>query len=451
MQPVRFTVMLAVLAALLAAPVQVHAQAGAFDTTWRPGGRAVVVVPGTDAAVGLGVAAIGERIYVSGYVVPVGSGFQRTFAARLFATGDLDAAYGSAGAFIVSDTYAIASAAILPDGRVAYADRSDVPTAGVWLGVIADDGLARQLAGALHFAAGPGVMPRSAPSAIVVTPDGGLTIVGESQSSDTSSKDFGVMKRTLALAPVDAFTGGARTLDFGLGSADESARAVVVDAIGRTVVLGTIGAGSSQPRLGVARFLADGSLDPGFGAGGLVVLNLPGLFEIAGLAIDAQGRIVYAGTFDIGSTLRGLDMFVGRLTESGAVDAGFGTPSTGRTGVGFNNAAGAADFAYALLVQPDEAILVAGAAELAGGVAYNLAIARLTPGGSLDPTFGVGGKTQGEFSPASEQSVVNAMALDARNRLLVVGQHSDGATNIGIARITTGLPPPDPVFADGFE
>jgi hypothetical protein len=94
---------------------------------------------------------------------------------------------------------------------------------------------------------------------------------------------------------------------------------------------------------------------------------------------------------------------------------------------------------------------VAGAADTGNRIGYNFAIARLTPSGSLDPTFGVGGKTQAGFSPSSQQSVVNAMALDARHRLLVVGQHSDGATNIGIARITTGLPPPDPVFADGFE
>lgn len=451
MHPVRFAVPLVLLLALCMVPARVDAQAGVFDTTWRPGGRAVVVVPGTDVAVGLGVAAIAERIYVTGYVGPTGSSTRRTAALRLFATGDVDAAYGTAGAFIVADSRSTAPAAILPDGRIAYADRSDVSTASIWLGVIAADGQARQLSDTLHFAAGVGASPRSTPYAIVSSPDGGLTVVGESRLSGAGPLDFGVMKRTIALAPVDDFAGGARTLDFGLGNVDEAADAVVVDALGRTVVLGTVGVGTNQARPGVARFLANGSLDPSFGAGGLVVLNVPGLFEIAGIAIDQQDRIVYAGTFDTGSALRGLDMFVGRLTASGTIDAGFGIPSTGRTGVGFNNYSGAADFAYALLVQPDDAILVAGAADSFQGIAYNFAIARLTPGGSLDPTFGVGGKTQGGFSASSEQSAVNAMALDARNRLLVVGQHSDGATNIGIARLTTGLPPPDPVFADDFE
>ena len=451
MHPVRFAVAVALLLALGAVPARLAAQAGVFDTTWRPGGRAVVSVPGTQASVGLGVAPIGERIVVTGYAVPVGSSFQRTFAVRLFGTGDLDPTYGSAGAFIVTDTYSSAAAAILPDGRIAYADRSDTSAAGIWPGVIAADGVAGQFASLLYFVQGVGVRD-SSPRAIVAGPDGALTIVGWARSPGAGSSDFGMMKRTLALQPVDAFAGGARALDFGLGAVNEQAEAVVVDAAGGTVVLGTLGAGTSQARLGVARFLADGSLDPGFGVGGLLVLDVPGLYGIAGLDIDPQGRIVYAGTFDTDSTLRGLDMFVGRLTASGAIDAGFGIPSTGRTGVGFNNVAGADDLANAVLVQPDDAILVAGAAETANPVAYTFAIARLTPAGALDPTFGSGGKTQGSFSASSEQSVANAMALDARNRLLVLGRHSaSGVTNIGIARLTTGLPPPDPVFADEFE
>lgn len=451
MHPVRFAVPLVLLLALCAVPVRADAQAGAFDTTWRPGGRAVVVLPETGAAVGLGVATVGERIYVTAYAELSGSSVRRTAVLRLFGTGDLDTAYGTAGALIISDSRSTAPATILSDGRIAYADRSDVSTASIWLGMIAADGRSWQLVPTLHFVDGLGLALRSEPYAIAAGPDGEVTVVGESRLSGTGPADFGVLKRTITLAPVDAFAGGARTLDFGLGNAEEKAQVVAVDAVGRTVVLGTVDEGTPQVRLGLARFLADGTLDPGFGAGGLVVLDVPGLYEISGLAIDHQGRIVYAGTFDTGSALRGADMFVGRLTASGAIDAGFGIPSTGRTGVGFNNYPGASDFAYALLVQPDDAILVAGAADSFQGIAYNFAIARLTPGGSLDPTFGVGGKTQGGFSASSEQSVVKAMALDARNRLLVVGQHSDGATNIGIARLTTGLPPPDPVFADEFE
>src|SRR5689334_15849992 len=65
-----------------------------------------------------------------------------------------------------------------------------------------------------------------------------------------------------------------------------------------------------------------GDLDPSFGSNGVVYTNPgPGYDTAAGIAVDASGRTVVVGT--AGGTYG--DVFVARFLASGAPDTGFGT------------------------------------------------------------------------------------------------------------------------------
>ena len=106
-----------------------------------------------------------------------------------------------------------------------------------------------------------------------------------------------------------SFSGdGKQTTDFG-GS--DAAAAVAVQADGKIVV-----AGSSGGNFALARYGADGTLDPSFSGDGLVTTDLGGTDDGQGVAIQADGKIVVAG----GS---GGNFALARYTAGGVLDTSF--------------------------------------------------------------------------------------------------------------------------------
>jgi uncharacterized delta-60 repeat protein len=136
------------------------------------------------------------------------------------------------------------------------------------------------------------------------------------------------------------------------------------------------------------------------------------------LARQANGRILVAGR----STAAGA--VVARLRSNGALDPDFdGDGRVTLPGGGSVNA---------ILVQLDRNILVAGNA--AGNLA--MTVTRLTPNGSPDATFGVGGKATVDFGAATFGF---AVALAPSKRIVVAGQRT-GNDDFAVARLV-GRPP----------
>ena len=80
--------------------------------------------------------------------------------------------------------------------------------------------------------------------------------------------------------------------------------------------------GSGGPKLGVARFNTNGSLDNSFGSGGGTIFDVqPGTEYAYAVGLQSTGKIVVAGFSDsLGST----SAAVARFTTSGAIDSGTG-------------------------------------------------------------------------------------------------------------------------------
>jgi uncharacterized delta-60 repeat protein len=154
------------------------------------------------------------------------------------------------------------------------------------------------------------------------------------------------------------------------------------------------------------RFTKDGRLDRRFGNRGIVAL--PNLREGAAPVVEPSGILV-AGSV---ATTDGAGFAVARFTRDGAPDVSFG--DQGVTVVPFPVQT---SYATGVARDPDGRIVAGGTAS------GSFAVARLTPGGSIDPTFGDGGRTMSNVSPGSSRG--RGLALDSAGRAVLAGDGMD--------------------------
>jgi uncharacterized delta-60 repeat protein len=245
--------------------------------------------------------------------------------------------------------------------------------------------------------AGNGYFGNSMTSAAAVLVDSSF----RSYFVGNSGGDVTVRRYTTAYAADATFgSGGVVVADLGFGT--ETVEAAALDANGRIVVVGRLPSGGTND-IFVARFTAAGALDATFGTGGKIALDLgTGAYNEAwGVAIQGDGNILVAG--NITNPTTSIDYAVLRLTDAGHLDSSFGT-----NGVTTIDWGGLGDRAFAIALQADGKIVVAG--ETAGGNSVGtMGIVRLTTAGGLDATFGSGGKvsvnTAGTYESATDIEV----------------------------------------------
>jgi uncharacterized delta-60 repeat protein len=259
--------------------------------------------------------------------------------------------------------------------------------------------------------------------AVAITPGDGVVVAGRRTAAGVDR--MFALRLDPSGAPVATFgTGGVALVGFGWRL--QSAAAVAITRFGR-VVLGGYTSNGTGIRSAVARLLVDGSLDPSFGTGGRVVLDVSlGGEQVNGLVILPKGRIVAAGSADAGSQ-PSFSLF--RLLPDGHLDTAFGTRGITRT-----NLSAGADVGRAVVRTPDGHLAVAGFAS--DGGAGDWGIVRYGPGGRRDPTFGSGGEVLLRFSAALDEATGVAAA---GAMLIVVGRiHRAGGDDAGVVRLRAG-------------
>src|SRR5215470_20040936 len=111
----------------------------------------------------------------------------------------------------------------------------------------------------------------------------------------------------------------------------------------------------------------------------------------------------------------------------GVLDTSFGT-----AGAAITNFTGARDSILALVVQPDGKIVTAGRA--GSSDIYNLALARYNTDGSLDASFGNGGKVTTIF-PNAVRSGAHAVVLQPDGKIVAAGwTYSPANASFALAR-----------------
>src|SRR5205085_4377660 len=120
-----------------------------------------------------------------------------------------------------------------------------------------------------------------------------------------------------------------------------------------------------------------------------------------------DGAIVVAGSSDG-------DFLVMRYDDTGILDPSFAAGGIVTTSIGDDAAASG-------VVLQDDGMIVAGGTSTSGGqTAFTLA--RYTPGGALDPSFGTGGIVTTPLAAAA----ANALALQADGKLVLGGTSDSG-------------------------
>lgn len=271
--------------------------------------------------------------------------------------------------------------------------------------------------------------------AVAQQADGKLVVVGETYANnDYSTEDFAVARYNADGTLDGSFgSGGKVRTDFpGLAAVASS---VAIQPDGKIVVAG--GAFPLFTFLGnfeVVRYNADGSLDTGFGNGGIVTTHFPGgqgsyAFSVA---LQPDGAIVVGGTHFVAfssDASSDTDFALARYAPDGRLDASFGSGGLVTTSFGGN------DDAFAVLLQPDGRIVAVGDATFSATY-IDFALARYGPDGRLDPSFGSGGKVHLDFGSGGLDQARSAV-LQPDGRIVAAGttvSRDGGTQRFAVAR-----------------
>jgi trimeric autotransporter adhesin len=235
-----------------------------------------------------------------------------------------------------------------------------------------------------------------------------------SANSNTATRNINIAN--VDDAPTFQSGTGVATTGFTATSTD-FINGTALQADGKIVVVGYSHDGARD--IALARYNADGSLDLSFGSGtGKVTTNLGGDEIGQAVQVLGSGQIVVAASADS-------DFALLRYNADGSLDTSFG----GGDGWVKQNVSGFDD-AYALAVQADGKLLVAGR------TGNDFGVARFLSDGTLDTGFGSGGSTLVDFGTASDS--LYDMVLQADGKIVLAGAALNGVSvDAALARLTT--------------
>lgn len=241
--------------------------------------------------------------------------------------------------------------------------------------------------------------------AMAIQPDGKIVAVGS-----TANENAFALARYRADGTLDPTFGEDGRVATRMGDSHSFALDVAIQPDGKIVVAGT----AEFSRFALIRYEPNGDLDPSFGDGGIVTTDVTTGTDMAfGLAIQPDGSIVVAGR---GAGGQGR-FAMARYEPDGTPDISFG-----KGGVVLTDFTGRHDAARDVEIRPNGRIVVAGFAGR-GSQRGSFALARYTPDGGLDPAFGSGGKVVTRFTRGQDLGL--GLAIDDGGRIVVVG-HAGG-------------------------
>jgi uncharacterized delta-60 repeat protein len=227
--------------------------------------------------------------------------------------------------------------------------------------------------------------------AVAIQPDGKLVVVGTTgtfYSLDDPGTSFG-LARFVADGTLDPSFGSGGTLTTRFGERPAAAYGVAIQDDGKIVVVGSDGRASA-----IVRYGTDGSLDASFSGDGVVRARFLG--RQGGVAVQADGKIVMVGT---ACDAESCSVVVARYLSDGSLDTSFG--GDGKATTPFRGPRSRP----AVVIQPDEKIVVAVGRD----------VLRYSPDGSLDPLLAGDGSVRVPL-------VVQAIGLQSNGRIVVGGR-----------------------------
>ena len=275
---------------------------------------------------------------------------------------------------------------------------------------------------------------------VAIQPDGKIVVVGTVWVPGWSNIDFAVARYNSDGSLDTRFSlDGKLTTKF-FNSMDY-ATAIALQSDGKAVVVGDVDNSSTvRPGFGLARYNVNGALDTSFEKDGRVATNL---WKIGAspnsVLIQPDGKIVVAGSAIDGTSVYGrADFGLARYNSDGSLDLSFG--EGGKVITPFSSGGITNDIAYDLARQPDGKFVAVGSAVDSEGLIHSLALARYNRNGSLDAGFGAGGQFTTTFGPHT-YSDAHSVALQDDGKIVIAGRSYNTVTNVNrfvIARFMGG-------------
>jgi uncharacterized delta-60 repeat protein len=226
------------------------------------------------------------------------------------------------------------------------------------------------------------------------------------------------------------FSGGKVTTDF-FGSFNNGFDSVL-QPDGKVIVAGMTFIGTINTDFALARYNTNGTLDNSFGSGGKVNTTFPGQQSaINAVALQPDGKIVGVGITYPGTSR---EFALARYNTDGSLDTTFGSGGTVET-----DFFGQDDRILAVDIQPDGKLVVAGIVTKQDAFLQNssdFGLARYNPDGSLDSTFGIGGKVTGDFSSSFPSGrAASGIEVQPDGKIVVVGSVQTDAVSLAASII----------------
>lgn len=269
-----------------------------------------------------------------------------------------------------------------------------------------------------------GATGANAAGGLVVQPDDRIVVIG--------SRDLGggVTKievlRLNANGTLDSAFGNSGYYRTGSATSGNRGRGVALQSDGKILLVGTYAYAGGTSDLYVERLKSDGTPDSFNGISGAFFGEGGNLSEGRAIAVQSDGRIVVAGDLDRGNG--DTDLWVLRLNSDGTKDTTFdssiGDYVDGGSGV---------DRASALVVQPDDRIVVVGTFDFITDT--DIWVLRLNADGTGDPTIY---NFYGYYNPAaSGNDEGRGVALQSDGNIVLAGTftNAQGDTDIHVNRI----------------
>jgi uncharacterized delta-60 repeat protein len=249
---------------------------------------------------------------------------------------------------------------------------------------------------------------------LALQPDGKILAAGiRYGSTNFNSGDFAVVRyHSNGTLDTGFGTGGIVTTDF-FGQTDEIV-AITLQSDGKILAVGAASR-SNIPEIAMVRYDSGGTLDNTFGTGGKVTTDFGTGSDFArAVALDADGKILLAG----GATFDGRFRFaVMRYNSNGALDTTFGADGTGTVSTKINT--GDTDhLGFSMAIQPDGKIILGGSSTSIDEDSGS-AVVRYNSNGILDTTFGTDGIVTTDFFGKNDG--VSAVILQSDGKILLAG------------------------------
>jgi uncharacterized delta-60 repeat protein len=352
---------------------------GTLDTTFGRGGKVRTDFPGLAAVPSSVVIQSDGKIVVAGGAFPLFTFLGNFELVRYNPNGSLDRSFGNGG--IVTTTF--------PEGSYAFD--------------------------------------------VALQPDGKIIAAGtvfvDFNPGDISDTDF-ALARYNSDGSLDTTFGNGGTLMTDFFGNEDDAFSVLIQPDGKIVAVGSANNPASYYDFAAVRYLSNGTIDTTFGVAGKVSTDFgdQNFDRARSAALQSDGRIVAAG-FAISQNGGVQNFAVARYTSNGILDTTFS--GDGKTQIDFGNCC---QSATKLLLQSDGKIITVGGSNGESGD-DDFLLARLSPRGSLDNTFGVGGQVRTSFGDLNGGA--NGAALQSDGKIVAVGfqaTFSNQWANFALAR-----------------